>query len=405
MPKCVIYARVSTKEQQDEGYSIPAQLKAIRAFCEREGLSPVAEFVEAESAGRAGRKQFSAMCDFLASEPGRARRRRPQARPALPQLPRRDHARRGPRRQASLRPLRHPRHSPRRAPARREPLGREVLPLEPERRGQEGHGGEGRPGRLASPRSSRLPQRQGDAHSRRGPCDRSARPSRLRALRLRARLVSPTSPTSSTRSGSGRLGQQAPRLGARSRCSRTRSTAGLLRYKGELYPGSHEPLITRQLFDQVQDAFIPNRRGNSREKRSYVLRDFLYCSECGAKITAGTHKGHVYYRCTHGKGDCSQRSYIREELLMDEVASVLERIAIDPEIAAALLEEARIREAQAHELVCLGPGRAQGCRRLGQAPGGRAARLAPRWRRLARGLRLQERRPRTGAPRFGTSPG
>lgn len=65
MDRCVIYARVSTKEQQDEGYSIPAQLKAIRAFCASQKLSPVAEFVEAESAGKAGRKRFTEMVEFL----------------------------------------------------------------------------------------------------------------------------------------------------------------------------------------------------------------------------------------------------------------------------------------------------------------------------------------------------
>ena len=65
MQPCVIYARVSTKEQQAEGYSIPAQLKAIRVFCEAQGLSPVAEFIEAESAGKAGRKRFSEMVAYL----------------------------------------------------------------------------------------------------------------------------------------------------------------------------------------------------------------------------------------------------------------------------------------------------------------------------------------------------
>lgn len=69
MASCVIYARVSTKEQQAEGYSIPAQLKAVRTFCESEGLTPVAEFVEAESAGKAGRARFGAMCEFLRANP------------------------------------------------------------------------------------------------------------------------------------------------------------------------------------------------------------------------------------------------------------------------------------------------------------------------------------------------
>ncbi|MDP2233464.1 MAG: recombinase family protein, partial [Actinomycetota bacterium] len=65
MSQCVIYARVSTKEQADEGYSIDAQLKACRELCEREGLDVVAEFVEAESAGKAGRTRFAEMCAYF----------------------------------------------------------------------------------------------------------------------------------------------------------------------------------------------------------------------------------------------------------------------------------------------------------------------------------------------------
>ena len=63
MESVVVYARVSTKEQAEEGYSISAQLKAIREHCAREGYEIVAEFVESESAGRAGRKRFAAYFD------------------------------------------------------------------------------------------------------------------------------------------------------------------------------------------------------------------------------------------------------------------------------------------------------------------------------------------------------
>ena len=91
----------------------------------------------------------------------------------------------------------------------------------------------------------------------------------------------------------------------------------------------------------MQAAFAPNRTKNNPQKRTYVLRDFLWCAECGAKITASTHKGYICYRCTHGKGACSQHSYIREGRLTAEVAKVLDRIAITPDIAEALVEEAR----------------------------------------------------------------
>ena len=37
--KAVIYARVSSKEQEREGFSIPAQLKLLREYAERKGFA------------------------------------------------------------------------------------------------------------------------------------------------------------------------------------------------------------------------------------------------------------------------------------------------------------------------------------------------------------------------------
>ena len=38
-PTAVMYARVSSKEQEKEGFSIPAQLKVLRGYAEEHGLS------------------------------------------------------------------------------------------------------------------------------------------------------------------------------------------------------------------------------------------------------------------------------------------------------------------------------------------------------------------------------
>lgn len=59
--EAVIYARVSTKEQSDEGYSIDAQLALLREYACRNGLSVSKEYVESESAKSAGRKAFNQM--------------------------------------------------------------------------------------------------------------------------------------------------------------------------------------------------------------------------------------------------------------------------------------------------------------------------------------------------------
>ena len=51
----VLYARVSSKDQEREGYSIPAQERAIRDYAIQRGLVIVEQFVDVETAKRSGR--------------------------------------------------------------------------------------------------------------------------------------------------------------------------------------------------------------------------------------------------------------------------------------------------------------------------------------------------------------
>jgi site-specific DNA recombinase len=57
--KAVIYLRVSTKEQAEEGYSIPAQAEACRRFIADRGWELADEYVDrGESARTADRPQL-----------------------------------------------------------------------------------------------------------------------------------------------------------------------------------------------------------------------------------------------------------------------------------------------------------------------------------------------------------
>jgi site-specific DNA recombinase len=58
MKQAVIYARVSSKDQEREGFSIPAQLKLLREYALKHGFRIVQEFIDVETAKCAGRKQF-----------------------------------------------------------------------------------------------------------------------------------------------------------------------------------------------------------------------------------------------------------------------------------------------------------------------------------------------------------
>jgi len=61
----VTYARVSSKEQEREGFSIPAQQKLLAAYAHERGFEIVREFVDVETAKRAGRTGFGEMLKFL----------------------------------------------------------------------------------------------------------------------------------------------------------------------------------------------------------------------------------------------------------------------------------------------------------------------------------------------------
>jgi site-specific DNA recombinase len=61
----VLYARVSSKDQEREGYSIPAQLRLLREYAVRNDLIVAEEFVDVETAKQSGRTAFTAMLDYL----------------------------------------------------------------------------------------------------------------------------------------------------------------------------------------------------------------------------------------------------------------------------------------------------------------------------------------------------
>ena len=65
MKPAVIYARVSSKEQEREGFSIPAQLKLLREYAVRNDFSIVKEFVDIETAKTTGRQSFGEMVGFF----------------------------------------------------------------------------------------------------------------------------------------------------------------------------------------------------------------------------------------------------------------------------------------------------------------------------------------------------
>jgi len=331
---------VSTKEQQDEGYSIPAQLKAIRAFCAEQGLTPLAEFVEAESAGHAGRTRFGQMIAFLSLKPecrtvvahkldrlyrnfsdqvALEEQLGAKARYVIGDVP----------------------DTPQGALLRDVQLSVAKYYLvnlaEEVKKGMEEKVAQGGwPHRAPTGYLNDKNTRTVVVDQFKGPLVAYA----FERYGTGAVCLGDLCAELASLGLVNRNGKQLPN-GTLQKVLTNPFFCGRVRHNGEVFPGAHTPLISPELFERVHAELAGNRNGTKSRKPEYPLRGAMRCAECGCLITAGTHKEHVYYRCTHGKGkgSCSQNAYIRQESLMAEVEAILGTIEIGPEVLEALVAD------------------------------------------------------------------
>ena len=105
---------------------------------------------------------------------------------------------------------------------------------------------------------------------------------------------------------------------------------------GEWYKGSHEPLISKALFDQVQEKLdIKNTRGNGIQTKEFAFTKLITCKLCGSGITAdekyktqknGNVHRYVYYGCCKSVDRNCQSGYINEDQLIDQLAGLMDDI-------------------------------------------------------------------------------
>ncbi len=91
---------------------------------------------------------------------------------------------------------------------------------------------------------------------------------------------------------------------------------------GNWHKGKHEPMITREEYDKVQDLL---GRGNKPKPETYTFSytGMIRCGECGCMVTAehktkrpknGKVHRYIYYHCTKRKGPCKQKCIEVKEL-------------------------------------------------------------------------------------------
>lgn len=109
--------------------------------------------------------------------------------------------------------------------------------------------------------------------------------------------------------------------------------AGVVRWKGVERDGIHQPLVSRELFDRVQSVLDEHSSGGERSwKHDHYLKGALICAECGSRLYYAVAKGRFgYFRCigrNTGRTSCPQGRYISACELGSEVEGLYEGVRV-----------------------------------------------------------------------------
>jgi site-specific DNA recombinase len=106
---------------------------------------------------------------------------------------------------------------------------------------------------------------------------------------------------------------------------------------GQWYVGKHDPIITKDLYNQVQGKITSDYAVRVQDKE-FAFTKMITCGLCGSGVTAdekfkqlkdGTTNRYVYYGCTKFKDKNCPCGYLREEELIEQLANIFDTVSLD----------------------------------------------------------------------------
>jgi site-specific DNA recombinase len=348
-PACrqaVTYARVSSKEQEKEGFSIPAQLKLLKEYAAAQGFSIAQEYVDVETAKQTGRAAFGEMIEFL------------KARPAVRVLlaEKTDRLYRNLKDWVTLDDLEVEIHFP-----------KEGVVLSRESRSSEKfmHGikvlmaknyvdnlsEETRKGMLEKAEQGVWPSfaplgyrnvASPDGRKIIEP-DPKAAPIVTKLFGWYATgLISVKEATTKARAAGLNFRKSGAHVSAGTihKILRNRLYTGRFDWNGKLYQGKHEPLVSLDLWERVQAVMDGRYTKKSKQgRRDFAFSGLIACAQCGCAVVGEIKKErYVYYHCTGYADKCRgnpascRRRYVREEVLEKQFTKLLGLLKFDDEV-------------------------------------------------------------------------
>jgi DNA invertase Pin-like site-specific DNA recombinase len=106
---------------------------------------------------------------------------------------------------------------------------------------------------------------------------------------------------------------------------------------GNWYTGKHEPLITKELYEKVQE-HLKRDQITHGESREFAFTRLMTCGLCGSGITAaerlkklatGEVASYIYYWCSRSKDKYCKSGCLREEDLVNQLIPLIHELDLD----------------------------------------------------------------------------
>ena len=112
---------------------------------------------------------------------------------------------------------------------------------------------------------------------------------------------------------------------------------GEIHWNGLMFKGSHPAIIDDTTWMKVQKA-LTDKGKIKKSKHRFAYKGLMTCGHCGATITAELQKGkYTYYRCSQGHGECKENGYVKDEVLDKAFLKALRALHISDEMAKLVM--------------------------------------------------------------------
>jgi len=327
MTDCVIYTRVSSKEQE-EGFSLAAQIDLLRRYAVEKGFQVVQEYQEVESAKAPGRPKFKLMLDYLKVNPE-----------TVVLVEKTDRLFRNLKDYLTIEDLKVTVHfvkegqvygpgvnsSDRLMQGMKVLMARQFIDnLREEvkkgmvKRAEAGKWSCKAPyGYRSNPDTHSLEIDRAEAAGIKwlfetyatGDCSLKELASEFRLKGFTWRFARPMYPTLAHKMLNNPI------------------YMGVVRWGDIISQGEHEPIIDAALWQKVQDT-IHQRSRPKAHKHEFAFRGLVRCGHCGCLMTGSINKGHHYYKCSNARGKCTGNGYVREDKLDGMFTRSLKKIRL-----------------------------------------------------------------------------